>query len=172
MINAASTAHRQQIIDRLNQTNTVSPSYDTLPPVSYGPPGNITASTDASHQGALPGYQNFVPVAASSPVAVPTPEEIAFMQQLGAHNDQIQTTNHLRTIQPISDLAAPLVTPSNGPIHNNIVANESMPLPQSPAAVTAIPNPAILNLSKNDSWNVATIARELHKQDEVIVPLR
>lgn len=181
MIAASSKAHRQKIMEELQQAvstgdNNLSRKRERQPAKSAAaaPPANDfwfmnqpapspsggTAAQDAvtfNAQLVTPG----APSTALPATPTPTPDEEALVKQLAAQQktDHIPY-GHLHTIQPLS-AQKPAPPPPPKPAHPK---------------VTQASDAAILNLARNDDLNVATIAREAHKQrpenqDEVVISL-
>jgi hypothetical protein len=175
MIAASSKAHRQQIVDRLQEKpDTSLPPPPALQPLPAQPTNNYwflnQPTQDASMvpqdtvtfntQVVAPGSSTAVlPVSAANP----TPDEEQFIKQLKSEPAFSPNMHgHLHVIQPLS--AQNTAQPAN---------------PQPPQAptpkVTQAPDPAIVELARNDDLNVATIAREAQKRkeppDEVVISL-
>jgi len=193
MITASAKAHRQQIMERMQQANTpVAPppqpqQLQTAQPSNYWflnqpaqqsttvvPQDSVTFNTQVVAPGTA---ATDLPVAA----AAPTPAEEAFIKHL--KNEPAFSPNmhgHLHVIQPLSAQKAgaatqqqPVQTPVAQPVDNS-----GQPTQKNPPApkVTQIPDAAILDLARNDDLNVATIAREAQKrkeppEDEVVISL-
>ncbi|HSW66020.1 MAG TPA: PrgI family protein [Bacillota bacterium] len=137
----------------------------------------------------------------TAPVAADMPDEARIVAELDARKQVMPTTayySHLHTIQPLSAQSQPGTGQSSGtppssfydpgyPMQNAQAAqaqNQVAPSPgptAPPAATANVPAPvtpaqqaAILQLSRNDDLNVATIAREAERaapQDEVVIKL-
>jgi len=193
MIAASTKAHRQKVIDRMQQATTPAPG-PVLPPIAAPiqpmqpqpttsdnnywflnqpaqpttvvPQNTVTFNT----QVVTPGTPvTDLPVAA----ATPTADEEQFIKS--HKNEPAFSPNmhgHLHVIQPLSaqnNTAAPAPSPAQAAPAQNITAT---PTPQ----VTRQPDTAILDLARNDDLNVATIAREAQKRkeppaDEVVISL-
>lgn len=175
MIHAASTAHRQQLLDTLRRDDgaAAAAASPAQPPATatkeqpadywflHQPSGPVAASNVvfANPQLVQPGSQQPI-VTTSAPSAS---DEALAEQVLAEHHMEQPTQNmHLRTIDPI-DPSAQATTTS-----------------QPPAATPVTPQPdaAILNLANNDDFDVATLARQARKarnpeppEDEVVIPL-
>jgi hypothetical protein len=176
MIAASAKAHRKKIEQSL-QDNTPPP---IAPPQAPQPlqtqPANDYWFLNQPTQGASSIPQDTVTFntqvvapgtsAASLPVAaaVPTPAEESFIKQLKSEPAFSPNMHgHLHVIQPLS--AQQTAAPTN-----------PQPAPPVPAPkVTQNPDPAIVELARNDDLNVATIAREAQKRkeppDEVVISL-
>jgi hypothetical protein len=192
MINASAKAHRQQIMERMQQaTAPVAPppqpqqlqtqqqnNYWFLnQPAQQGasvPQDTVTFNT----QVVAPGTSvTDLPVAA----AAPTPAEEDFIKHL--KNEPAFSPNmhgHLHVIQPLSEqkAAAAQAQTAQPQAAQPPVANPVQQPPQNQPVpkVTQVPDAAILDLARNDDLNVATIAREAHKrkeppEDEVVISL-
>ena len=174
MINASTIAHRQQLVARMQQpaqpvAPVPAPSAATQPadywfmqqqPASV--PGQATFANDPV---VTPGTQQ--PVAAPS-AAMPTAEEEALVAKFKAENSsQTPAYGHLKTLKTPEQLQAEAAAQ------------------QAAAAAAAAAKPpvtpkdqaAIINFANNDDLDVATIARQAHKQaegddGEVVISLR
>ncbi len=182
MIIQSESAHRQQLINQLN--NPVPPP---PPPAPSPPAANATqpatpadnywfmnpAASAAQRPGKttlgdtqvqLPGNDSVIPA------AQPTADDTALTSQLRTRSSSLDIANsHLPIIQPLGSAPPPVV---------------SQP-PAPPAQPTTAPSgtppsdPAILSLASNNDLNVATLAREAHKakheeplqDDEVVISL-
>ena len=180
MITASTKAHRQQIMDKMQEASAPVPP-PPPPPVlntqqqtdywflsqptqtsSTVPQDAVTFNTQVVAPGAPPAA---LPVTAANP----TPEEESFIKQLKAEPAFSPNMHgHLHVIQPLSAQKAAAEAAA---------AANPQPAPQPPAPkVTQKPDAAILDLARNDDLNVATIAREAQKrkegsQDEVVISL-
>lgn len=195
MIAASAKAHRQQIMDKMNQTTVApappapvvtapAPAQPVPVPASgqQGTPANDYWFLNQPAQGATTVPQNTVtfntqvvaPGASVSdlPIAAadPTSDEEAFIKQ--HKNEPAFSPNmhgHLHVIQPLS---AQKATVKAATLPQNMTSQAPIPAPttdspQNPAPkVTRGPDAAILDLVRNDDLNVATIAREAHKRKE------
>lgn len=174
MINASAKAHRQQIEARL-QDQPAAPVPPTPQPPQTQPTndywflnqpaqGASTVPQDTvtfNTQVVAPGSSTAgLPVTAANP----TPDEEQFIKQLKAEPAFSPNMHgHLHVIQPLS-------TQKQGQPASPQAA------PQTPTPkVTQTPDPAIVELARNDDLNVATIAREAQKRkeppDEVVISL-
>lgn len=162
MINKSSQAHRQQLMDQLN---------DIREPEAAVPAG---AQPDAWFMNQAPATA--AAVAMPAPVAASdTGNEAELSASLAARSSSRQESfNNLRTVQPLADqVAAALGSPPVAAVPADTT------LATAQTAVTAPSDPAILSLAKNDDFNVATLAREARKnrdggdrsQNEVVVSL-
>lgn len=196
MIAASAKAHRQQIMDKMNET-AVTPTPPPapivtaplpaqpvpVPTVQQGATANDYWFLNQPTQGATTVPQNTVtfntqvvaPGASVSdlPIAAadPTSDEEAFIKQ--HKNEPAFSPNmhgHLHVIQPLSAQKAAANAPA--PVPQNMASPTPAAVPttnssQNPAPkVTQGPDAAILDLVRNDDLNVATIAREAHKRKE------
>ena len=154
MIDASTQAHRQAIIDEMNKIRTDAET-QLKPPVAAEATSPWFISPPPS-----PVAQQTAAAPNQAEVGEPSPNELALAASLKSQNDAQQAAySHMRTVQP-----APV----------------TMQPPQPPQpAVTATPDPAILNLANNNDLNVSTLAREAKKArngghentDEVVVSL-
>jgi len=208
MIAASTKAHRQQIMDRLRQATVAKDARTqqaTLPPAPAPIPQPRPATQPADYwfmnqptsapgaapqQGAVtfnaqlvtPGAPTTTPVAAP---ATPTADEEALVKKL-AEQEKVEHIpyGHLHTIQPLSAQKAAQQAQAQ---QSQTSQSQSQPTDDNHAAqtansseppVTQRSDAAILNLARNDDLNVATLAREAHKQrpeppeDEVVISLR
>jgi hypothetical protein len=176
MIAASTKAHRQQIINHLQETGPQSgaptaaaPANDNHWFLSQPAQPAVSTSQDAvtfNTQVVTPGAS-----VASLPVAPanPTPDEEALIEKLDQHGDApVNTYAHLHTIQPLSAQAQLAKQQAE-------LQRQAAPKQQKPP-VTQPTDAGILDLARNDDLNVATIAREAQKrrespQDEVVISL-
>lgn len=194
MIAASAKAHRQQIMDRM-QDNTPAPAPLPPPapaqPLQQTPQNNYwflnepTQATSVVPQDAV--TFNTQVVAPGTPVAAlpiptaaaPTPDEEAFIKKL--KNEPAFSPNmhgHLHVIQPLSVQQAQAAAQQAAQANAQAPAadqNATNPQPAAPK-MTQQPDAAILDLARNDDLNVATLAREATKrkeppQDEVVISL-
>lgn len=161
MIDASTQAHRQQLMDELNNIragqNNQAPSAQQ-PQQNWFMPVENTQSTinnnlqrDPSTSAGMTGGD-----------IVETPEEQAIIAQVQAQTaaQQAAQTN-MRTIPSDN---SPMISPS---VQQSMVANNPgvqkplMPTQQTASAPT--PDPAILSLAHNDDLNIATLARQADK---------
>jgi PrgI family protein len=178
MIAASAKAHRQQIVDRLQDNQpTATPPAPTPPTAQPAAPTNNYWFLDQPAQGASTVPQDTVTfntqvVAPGSSTAAlpvtsanPTPDEEQFIKKLKSEPAFSPNMHgHMHVIQPLS---AQKTTPPGS-------AQATVPAPATPK-VTQAPDPAIVELARNDDLNVATIAREAQKRkeppDEVVISL-
>lgn len=191
MIAASAKAHRQEILDKMQQTTATPPVATPAPvapltPISPQPaptaqPANNywflnqpTATSSTVPQDTVTFNTQVVAPGASAsdlPVAsaVPTADEESFIKQLKTEPAFSPNMHgHLHVIQPLSAQKAAAA------------AAPAMPVPAPPtppvAPVTQGPDPVTLDLVRNDDLDVATIAREAQRrkeppQDEVVISL-
>jgi len=144
------------------------------PALTTGKCASVTFNTQVVAPGAS---VTSLPVAA----ATPTVDEETFIKS--HRNEPAFSPNmhgHLHVIQPLSAQNATQAAVPVAPVINGV------PMPAAPAlanpivpaapAVTQARDTAILDLARNDDLNVATIAREAQKrqelpQDEVVISL-
>jgi len=166
LITQSSQAHREQIMQQMQQGGATQPKaqpdywfLSQTPQPKNAPAGYATFDHNPL---VAPGMQP--PNSTSNTVSA---DEQALLEKI--HKDQKKPKeggSHLRTILPISEQkrAKKKHTPKS----------EKKPQP----SVTPKPDPAILELANNDDLNVATIARQAEKvrkqppDDEVVISLR
>jgi hypothetical protein len=166
MINQSSQARRQQMVDLVNDTQE-----DRGAGLAGAPVANNWFMPQAPAM-AMPApamYAAPAPTVPADPAA-----EAALSASLAARANSGQVSfGNLRTVQPLSGQAGPVVAP--------VGADPASSLPaDTQTAVTAPSDPAILSLAKNDDFNVATLARQARKnrddgsqpRSEVVVSLR
>ncbi len=174
MVTASAQAHRQQLVAQMQRTSAPAATND--PPADYwfmnqpdpstAPPGYAVFDDT---QTVSPGAQTQAPSTFSGP---PTTDEQALLNRIHAESDKPEPANtHLKTIQPLGRQRSrkrgtlkPSPTPATTP---------------SQTQATSTPDPAIIDLARNDDLNVATLARQANKahqkqppKDEVIISLR
>lgn len=159
MINKSSQAHRQQLIDELNDIRAGEAA-------RQAPPAAPAQQSDLWFvgQGANPGP----PAAASLPAA---PDDAALSARLRAQKSAPAAYSHLRTLQP----GGP-----DQPVATQVAAGAAAAAQTGASSGAATPDPAILSLANNNDLNVSTLAREAQKakndeesaQDEVVISLR
>lgn len=169
MIKASSKAHRQEVIKKMQQNGDNKNNKPATIPKAQPAPSNNYWFLNQPNQPATNIPQNVVTFntqvvtpgtsAAALPVtaAMPTKDEEELIKQHAAIEEQAQPAAHLRAIQPLSAQAAA----------TNDIQQTSQP---------SVPDPAIVELATNNDLNVATIAREAKKrqelpQDEVVISL-
>jgi hypothetical protein len=181
MIAASAKAHRQQIMDRMEEAANPVPPPPPPAPLQTPPPTNDywflsqpTQTTSTVPQDTVTFNTQVVAPGSSTatlPVvaANPTQEEESFIKKLKAEPAFSPNMHgHLHVIQPLSVQKAAAAAAA---------ASNPQPAPKPPAPkVTQQPDAAILDLARNDDLNVATIAREAQKrkeppQDEVVISL-
>jgi hypothetical protein len=166
---------------------TVDPTADVLDetnnPIAQQVDQKLAAASSSHRQELLTKVRNLADqqkqqsTAFASPTqATPTgqtlaPDEQALLQKMQKKNEQTRLTYaHMRKLEPAAaqSVQAPVVpTPSPAPT-------------LQAQAVTPTPDPGILNLVTSNDLNVATIARQAHKQkgseppedQEVVISLR
>ena len=168
MIHASSEARREQLITQMN-----------------GPTSSAPASTPNDYwflnqPATVPGQAAFVDAAVVTPgasptatvvpqAAIPTADEQALVEKFKAEHAQMtQLANgHMKTLTPLpGHLGQPLQA-----------APVNVPTEPPKAIVTPTKQAAIINLAHNDDLDVATIARQAHKErgedgtDEVVISL-
>ena len=188
MITSSAVNKRQELIDQMNSPSVATPAMPNLSPIAVpepiAPPANLWFMDD-EQTAMLP-----------APMAAPETEEDRAAEAAIAARLKAQSTSkdlsysHLRTIQPlgsqpatpdpaISDAAASDQTADDVADRSiDDSAQDASQVAKEPdSAMTAPPDPAILSLAQNNDLNVATLAREAHKneekreQDEVVISL-
>ncbi len=137
-----------------------------------------TVATTALPTPLEPAYTTFQSPAVVSPyaqqapspqpvqAAAPSLDEEALLQKI--HKQQSESSQqygHLKTIQPLT-----MQTEGSGqPVPLNTVPAAPITPPQNAPAVsvTAPVNPAIINLANNDDLNIATLARQANKNQDL-----
>jgi hypothetical protein len=195
MIAASAKAHRQQIMERMQQQATTPAPVAPPPPAptlkapqanNYWflnepsqmaptvPQDNVTFNTQVVAPGARPAN---LPVTAANP----TPDEESFIKKL--KNEPAFSPNmhgHLHVIQPLSaqngqgaqqqsQAQDQTNKPDEGTQTQAQTGDQANPQPAQTAAapkMTQQPDAAILDLARNDDLNVATLAREANKRKE------
>jgi hypothetical protein len=180
-INASSSAHRQQLVQQLNNPAPVqtipAPAtqeqnywYMQQPVPQQQAPVTVPAAMPVQQAVKAPVIPAIpTPIATTPdgiPVAVaPTPEEEALAMEIKRKqeilNTQASSYGHLHTVLPLSQqpVAPPVVEPAV-PVQPMAQQNPTPP-------VTATPDPAILDLANNNDLDIATIAREAqHRKEE------
>lgn len=149
MISATSTAHKEQLRQQMQQPAAAA---DQSQPANYWflnqPSGPIPQGQAVFDVGPT--------VQPNSPTqTIPDDQSAAAQLQVAQQQGSVAYGN-MRTLAPLQD----------------------RPMPAAPTASSKTPDPAILELAKNDDLNVATIARQANKNkaqtlgdDEVIVSL-
>lgn len=153
MITASSQAHRQEVLDQMQQStsavSSVSGSTSDDPPADYW-----FMNQNQGHQGPLvaPGGTSPTTAAAKAPT---TAEEKALLENIHDQKSKHKGNpyGHMRTLKPIGERKA------------------------GSRAGSQTTDADIINLANNDDLDVATIARQAHKKpdqgsDEVVISLR
>lgn len=178
MIHKSSQAHRQQIVNQLEQKNPLATTTSTAATATSQPPADYwflnqpapadnsaTAPTSATYvkpQVVFPGASD--QTAAAIPPSDPSPTEEALIEQLHQKNSVQQVSySHLKNIQPLGSQPTPTV--------QQPTTDDSTVAPVTPA-----PDPAKIDLARNNDLNISTIARLANKKeppsDEVVISLR
>lgn len=181
MIANSEQSHRQQIVQQLQQpapaanpqpTNTAAPA---APPADYWflnqppEPPHLRQGTTTFNppQVTVPGSEETV----GPQAADPTPAEKELAKQLKAQNSRPRPSySHLKTIDPLGSSSQTKHTSSPK-------ADEDAPTQQA-SSMTPPPDPAKIDLARNNDLSVATIARLANKKDkpdepdEVVISLR
>jgi hypothetical protein len=154
MINASSQAHRQQLVNQLNDVASAVKATPTQTADYWFLNQPATSQTFSQNPG-LPQAQ------------AATANEEALLEHIKESQDTTQVANaHLRTLQPLSEQQFNAEQPT-APVK----AQASSPAPT---------DPAILSLANNNDLNVATLARQANKaknsdeppRGEVVISLR
>jgi hypothetical protein len=167
MINAAETAHRQQIMAQM-QNPTPPPTPAPQPPQNQPTQVQPADYWFMNQPATAPGQAQFIdapvvaPGASMPPVipqaAIPTPEEQAMIDHFKQENaSQTIAYGHLKTVKTPEQLAAEAAQER---------ARQAAEVAAKPK-VTPKDQAAIINLANNDDLDVATIARQAHKQVEM-----
>ncbi|MEK7599550.1 MAG: PrgI family protein [Patescibacteria group bacterium] len=180
MINESSVAHRQQLI---NEMNNPAPSPQQAAPQHDNWFVERAGAAMGTSSPALPAQMAPPPAPVSSaPAPVPTPmpatvadpnAETELSEQLAARSNSSHVSlNNMHSLQPVADVASADDSTSamDDPQTDQQLASNS-----PSTAVTSPSDPAILSLANNNDLNVSTLAREAHKakgDDEVVISLR
>lgn len=169
MIDASTQAHRQQLMDEL-QNIRMGQNNDQASPqqpaeTNWFMPAEVQQS---SYNGAQ--QQNPASLGVTGGVAqVETPEEQALIAQVQAQAAAAQAAQtNMRTMQPLANDSASIPQPQQ----QSIAAN---PQPVDNSSTTTS-DPAILSLAHNDDLDIATLARQADKakgddSGEVVISL-
>jgi len=168
MIAASSAAHHQQMLAKMQQLQPAIPAPASAPvrtsPVPTQPPADywflqqqpVAAPGQATFVDApvvVPGAQLQTPSQVMPQAATPTAEEEALVQKFKQENSsQTAAYGHLKTLKTPEQLAQE-------------AALARAAAPPKPT-VTPETQAAIMNLANNDDLDVATIARQAHKEVE------
>lgn len=197
MIATAEQVHRQKIMQKLNNTDPSPDSEPTAPSTATDQSKTWFTPQSQGNQAAVQQIGSMEDAspespAANSPTVSPEEEEklLTVLEERDNTSNEVNQ-NHLKVIQPLGAAPAPAATkaatadPVDKPNTNtdNVPAVDSSQVAQNTnkteannsanAPVTAAPDPAILNLSRNDDLDVATIARQAKKKsdNEVVISL-
>ncbi len=194
MIAAATRAHREKIMENLRQATmtgdakaqaarltppvkaaSAPPAQPAaLPPANYwfmNQPAAASQQVGGPPQGAVTFNAQVVAPGAPIQPAVPnpTPDEEELVHELAVQQRAEHIPyGHLHTIQPLS---------AQKQQQQAVAAAQAEVQKSIKPKVTPDGDAAILNLARNDDLNVATIAREAHKQrpeppqDEIVISL-
>jgi hypothetical protein len=172
MITQSSQAHRQQIVNQLQQNAPAAPlkTAQGQPPADYWflnqpAPAGSSAPVDTAYvkpQVVFPGASD--QSVAAVPAAEPTESEEALIKQLEKQGNPARAAySHLKNIHPLG---------------SEPVASAQPPQTQNSSATPVTPpaDPAKIELARNNDLNIDVIARLANKKeppsDEVIIPLR
>ncbi|MEO6513578.1 MAG: PrgI family protein [Candidatus Saccharimonadales bacterium] len=160
MLAKSAQEHRQQIVQQLE--SSTPPAATPQAPADYWflnqpTPSSQAAPVDATYikpQMVFPGADDTT--AAAIPAAEPTESEEALIARIKAQGTPRKAAySHLKNIHPIGEQTQP-------------------PQSQTPP-VTATPDPAKIELARNNDLNISTIARLANKKqppdDEVVISL-
>lgn len=177
MINATTAAHRQQLLE---QMRTGGPTQATATNQSAGQPADYWFLNQPTG-GAPAGQAMFNNSSPVQPGATPTTtsntplsdDEQELLTNLHKnHKKGSAAYSHMKTITPLGEKKNHTHAKSAKKANHTPA---KAPADQSSETSRSAPNPAILELAKNDDLNVATIARQANKQtsgdDEVVISL-
>lgn len=180
MINASSKARRNQLVAQMKQAS--QPPAGGQPGPASQQPSSQPGAGFMGTAGAMPQPASFpgsnlvtpqLPPAQQQPAQRPQSSrplsEEELLEKIHAEKEKPKNYGHMRVIKPIEEQEA----------ETKAKAAQAAQQPAAPPPVTPPPDPAILELANNDDLNVATIAREAHKQtkgkqlpdDEVVISL-
>lgn len=156
MIAASERNHRQQVLEKLS-----APAPKQQP---------SAAAQSWFNPGSLPTSSNSVaPVAPDVPAGLPTLDEETLLADLEARDKIAQkySQKHLHTIQPLG------ASPTLPTVQDSSQQTSTPDDTHAKTEVTRHPDPAILNLARNDDLSVDTLARQAKKKptDEVVISL-
>jgi hypothetical protein len=192
MINASTTAHRQQIMAQMQRpTPAPAPVQDSLaPPLTaqqyYQQQSQQPQPMQQQHAGTpppnywfmqppstVPGQAQFVDAPMVTPgitppaapqAAMPTAEEQALVEKFKQENSsQALAYGHLKTVKTPEQLAVEAAQAAQAQAEAD--ARAAVAAAAKPA-VTPTTQAAIINLANNDDLDVATIARQANRQVE------
>lgn len=162
MIAQSERTHRQQLLAKLNSADTPqsTPQSQAAPQQAWFNPNPVPQPQQITQQ--------------------PTVDEATLLADLQAKEELSQhySNSHLKTIQPLGATPPnPQQPASTTPQTEAVMTPQPVPSLQdehTKTPVTPEPDPAILELSRNDDLSVATIARQAKKkplEDEVVISL-
>jgi hypothetical protein len=186
MINASTSAHRQQIVQQLAAPSLPIPA---APPPISAPVATATDQWFSQAQPPQPIVSNQrIPANIQSAVMqiptdggqigpIITADEQALLDKVKSQKTPQQIYySRFKTIQPVDDQHKTTQPPE--PFDMLSPTDSNSALIPSPTPMTAAPDPAILNLANNNDLDVATIARQANKkkvdeqsEDEVVISL-
>ena len=190
MMSKSADQHRQALLQQMKQAPAQTPPADQTPltttqtPQTETPPTSPQANYWFMQQqpaAPIPGQATFANTSVVAPgateatqqglpqAATPTAEEEAFVAQHAqdASDNITNTYSHLKTIKTPEQLAE----------EQKRAAQQAPPAPSSKAKaqVTSEEQAAIMNLASNDDLDIATLARQAHKDEgkdgEVVISL-
>lgn len=162
MINASETAHRQRIIQEMNAAAQ-------------------TASQDET--GWFMNQQGTPAVTTNQDSLSPAAEDALLSAELKGHHKQTDYDTNMHSIKPLQDQTDAVATDSSATITNDRAADASAavpipdPIPEPPKPVAPAPlHASNVNLAGNNDLNIATLAHEAKKQNnledgEIIISL-
>ncbi len=160
MIQATSTAHRQQLVNQMQQA--ASNPGQTPEQADYWFLNQTTAP-----QAGMATFDNSALVApgnnSTSSTSISKQDEQALLAQLHKQERPKAAFGHMKTIDPEG---------------KKQITKDKKPDLQAQAIVPKTPSPANQQLSQNNDWDVATIARQVNKpkqeppDNEVVISLR
>lgn len=179
MMTKSAQDHRQRLVTQLEQDTPTPLNAPTTPPADYwflnqpAPAANATTPANATYvkpQVVFPGADD--QTNAVVPAADPTPAEEALLNQLHQQNNRQQVSySHLKNIQPLGAQPAPIAQPP-GPAAQS---TQRTVADNPAAAVTPGPDPAKIELSRNNDLDISTIAHLANQKeppsDEVVISL-
>lgn len=182
MMSKAAQDHRQRIVTQLEQDAPTAINPPAAPPADYWflnqptPAANTAVPANAAYvkpQVVFPDADD--QAAAVVPAADPTPAEAALLEQLQQQSSRQQVPySHLKNIQPLGAGAVPTAPPpAPAPAVQQNVEQTNADNQQAP--MTPAPDPAKIELSRNNDLDISTIAHLANKKeppsDEVVISL-
>lgn len=181
MIHSAASNQRQQLLQQMQTPATPPPSQkaQSEPPNDYWfmhqPTSVAGQATFMNAAVVAPGMPTTNEPPTVTQASAPTPEEEALMEQIrAANNSQYKSNDHLKHIKTSAELAEEQRREAQ--IRAAEAAAEQQ-AERAKAQVTSESRTAIMNLARNDDLDIATLARQAHKETkhddgEVVISLR